>query len=61
MEDKTRRDRKFKAFLLVFFITAALLVFNRLTGEQYVDVLKWVFGLFMGGNALEHASKAIKR
>jgi len=56
-----QRNRKFKAFLLVFFITAAMLAFHRLSGEQYVDVLKWTFGLFMAGNVGEHASQAIKR
>ena len=61
MDDQIRRNRKFKAFLLVFLITTALLVFNRLTGEQYVEVIIFVFGLFMAGNGIEHASKAIKR
>ena len=59
MED--RRNRKFKAFLLVFLMVTALLAFNRLSGEQYTEMVKWIFGLFMAGNGVEHLGKAVKK
>ena len=59
MED--RRNRKFKAFLLVFLMVTALLAFNRLSGEQYTEMVKWIFGLFMAGNGVEHLGKAIDK
>ena len=59
MED--RRNRKFKAFLLVFLMITVLLAFNRLSGEQYTEMAKWVFGLFMAGNVGEHLKEAIKK
>ena len=61
METQANRNRKFKAFLLVFFTTTALLVFHRLTNEQYIDALKWIFGPYILGNLGERALKAIKR
>ena len=61
METEARRNRKFKAFLLVFFIITALRVFERLTGDQFENVLIYVFGLFMAGNGIEHASQAFKK
>jgi hypothetical protein len=48
--NQDKRNRKFRAFLLVFLFTTALLAFNRLSGEQYTEMVKWVFGLFMAGN-----------
>ncbi len=59
--DVTRRNRKYYAFLLVFFTTTALLTFHRLSGAQYIEVLAWTFGLFMAGNGIEHIGKAIDR
>ena len=60
-ENQDRRNRKFKAFILVFLMTAALLAFDRLSGGEYVEVLKWTFGLFMAGNGIEHIGKAIDK
>jgi hypothetical protein len=60
MESKARRDRKYKAYWALFLLVTVLLVFNRLTGEQYIEVLIYSFGLYMVGNVGEHLSKAIK-
>ena len=60
MNDKLRRDRKYKAFWAYFLLMTVLLVFNRLSGEQYVEVIIFGFGLYMAGNVGEHWSKAIK-
>jgi hypothetical protein len=44
MENQARRNRKYHAFLLVFFINAVLLTFHRLSGEQFVNVTMTVSG-----------------
>ena len=58
MADNTVRDRKYKTFWAVFLSSAVLLVFDKLNGAEYVQVLIFTFGLYMAGNVGEHASKA---
>jgi len=58
MEDQLRRDRKYKAFWGVFLMASVALFFDKLGGDQYVNLLWPVFGLYMAGNGWEHASKA---
>ena len=57
MEDMIRRNRKYTSFWAVFLTITVLLVWDKLTGDKYVALLWPVFGLYMGGNALEHFSK----
>ena len=58
MDDQLRRDRKYKAFWGVFLFACVALFWNKLTGSEWVTVTMSVFGLYMAGNGLEHASKA---
>lgn len=57
MEDRLRRDRKYKAFWGVFLMTSVALFFDKLNGDQFVDLVWPVFGLFMAGNVGEHWTK----
>ncbi len=57
MESKLRRDRKYKAFLIVFFIASLMLAFGKLTGDHWVYITGVVFVGYMGGNIGEHFSK----
>lgn len=52
--DKLRRDRKYKAFWGVFLMASVALFFDKLNGDQWVEILIFVFGLYMAGNVGEH-------
>ena len=54
IEDRLRRDRKYKAFWAVFLMASTMTFFDKLNGAQYVDLIIFVFGLFMAGNVGEH-------
>lgn len=54
IEDRLRRDRKYKAFWAVFLMASTMTFFGKLNGAQYVDLIIFVFGLFMAGNVGEH-------
>lgn len=58
MEDRLRRDRKYKAFWGVFLMSSVALFFDKLNGDQFVALIWPVFGLFMAGNVGEHWTKA---
>ena len=51
------RNRKYTAFWALFMTSSVLLVFDKLNGAQYVQLIVFVFGLYMGGNVGEHFSK----
>ena len=51
------KDRKYKAFWAMFLMATVVLVFDKITGAQWVESTMWIFGLFMGGNVGEHFSK----
>lgn len=53
-EDRLRRDRKYKAFWAVFLMGSTALFWDKLSGDQYVNLVWPVFGLFMAGNVGEH-------
>ena len=57
LEDRLRRDRKYKAFWAVFLMASVALFFDKLTGTEYVSLVWPVFGLFMAGNVGEHWTK----
>jgi len=54
MEDLLRRDRKYKAFWAVFLMGSVALFFDKLDGDQFVNLVWPVFGLFMAGNGFVH-------
>lgn len=51
--DRLRRDRKYKAFWAVFLMTSVALFFDKLNGPEFVQMVIFVFGLYMGGNVGE--------
>lgn len=53
-DDMLRRDRKYKAFWAVFLMASVALFWDKLSGDQYVNLVWPVFGLFMAGNAAVH-------
>jgi cell division protein FtsW (lipid II flippase) len=53
------RERKFYFALLVFITVTLLIVFDKLAGETYAEIVIWIAGLFMAGNVGEHAAKAL--
>jgi hypothetical protein len=44
------RSSKFIAFLISFGVVSVALAFAKLTGEEYVDVSKFIVGAFILGN-----------
>ena len=54
MDDTIRRDRKYKAYWAVFLSNIVLLVWGKLTSDNYVELLIFTFGLYMAGNVGEH-------
>jgi len=55
--NKTARDRKYKVFWGAFIITTILLVFQKITGDQWVAMAGTEFMAYMAGNVGAHFSK----
>lgn len=47
-----RGYRKFTVAVGVIVISTGLIIFHRLTGAEYVQLVSWVSGLFFGANSL---------
>ena len=60
MDDRLRRDRKYKSFWGVFLFGTVAMFFDKLTGADWVEVTIYVFGLYMLGNGVEHGAAAWK-
>ena len=58
LDQKVRRDRKYRAFWAAFLSAVILVAFDKLNGDQFVELLTYVFGLYMVGNVGEHWTKA---
>lgn len=56
IDDRLRRDRKYKAFWGVFLMATFLGVVDKLSTE-YVTLITAVYGLYMAGNVGEHWTK----
>lgn len=54
LQTAVEENRKFTVFCIVFGSTVALLLFGRITGDNFVDISIAVVGLFMAGNVGEH-------
>ena len=57
LDDRLRRDRKYKAFWGVFLMSSVMVFVDKLSGAEYVQLLTFVFGLYMAGNVGEHWTK----
>jgi predicted phosphoadenosine phosphosulfate sulfurtransferase len=56
---KPRTSRKFMLAVGCIAIATGLLLYKSIDGGQWVDVVKWVTGLYMAGNVGEkYAGKA---
>lgn len=51
--------RKFTIAVGVIVISTGLIVFHRLTGAEYVQLIIWVTGLFFGANSLSAAGTKV--
>lgn len=50
-------NRKFTVFCIVFISTVALLLFDKLSGDNFKDITIAIVGLFMAGNVGEHFAR----
>lgn len=48
--NKVARDRKYKVFWGAFIVTAILLFFDKITGDQWVTMSSVEFMTYMAGN-----------
>ena len=54
---KPRTSRKFMLAVGCIAIGTGLLLYTSIDGAQWVDVVKWVTGLYMAGNVGEKYAK----
>lgn len=57
---KPHTSRKFMLAIGCIAIATGLLLYNSVDGAQWVDVVKWVTGLYMAGNVGEKVAKKLK-
>lgn len=50
-------SRKFLLAVAVILIGTAMAGFERLTGDQLIDLLKWVSGMYFGFNVTQKVSE----
>ena len=55
------KSRKLWVAMGLFVVSTCLLVLAYVENQQWIDMAKWVFGIYAGGNVGEHAADAIKR
>lgn len=53
-EETLRRDRKYKAYWGTFLLASVALFWDKLSGDQYVNLIIFIYGLYVGGNVGEH-------
>jgi hypothetical protein len=49
--------RKVVCFVLLLLALSLLTAFDRVTGQQFVDVVPWLFAILAGGNVMEYFGK----
>jgi hypothetical protein len=57
-ESRLSGNRKFIAFWVAFASSILLLLFEKIDGDQYVDMQVVLFGLYMAGNVGEYAARS---
>ena len=49
-------------FALILMVGASIFLgIEKIDSAQWVDFMKWIFGIYAGGNAAEHISGAFKK
>lgn len=59
--DTLRRERKYTTFWGVFLFASVALFFDKLNGDQWVELLIFIFGLYMAGNVGEHYTRKAQK
>ncbi len=49
--------RKLFFAIILMVIASGLLGFDKLNSIQWVDFMKWIFGIYAVGNGVEHIAK----
>jgi type IV secretory pathway VirB2 component (pilin) len=53
--------RKLFFAIILMIIASVMTWFSKLESIQWIDFMKWIFGIYAGGNVTEHIAKAIKK
>ena len=53
--------RKLFFAIILLLIASVMTWFDKIESIQWVDFMKWIFGIYAGGNSLEHISKRLKK
>lgn len=54
------KSRKFWLMMLLFVTATLMFYLYRLESGEWVEFVKWIFGIYAVGNVGEHVSKNIK-
>jgi hypothetical protein len=61
MSDQRFRSRKFMLAMLSFVMSSAWLALGMIDALQWVDITKWVLGLYLAGNVGDTAAERLAR
>jgi hypothetical protein len=53
--------RKLFFAIILLLISSVMIWFDKIDSTQWIDFMKWIFGIYAGGNVTEHIAKAIKK
>jgi len=53
--------RKLFFAIVLLTIASTMLWFNKVDSIQWIDFMKWIFGIYASGNVTEHIAKAIRK
>lgn len=49
-------------FAIVLLLIATIMVWEvKIDSAQWIDFMKWIFGIYASGNVTEHIAKSIKK
>lgn len=51
--------RKLLFALILMLVASGFVWYDKINGQQWIDFMKWIFGIYAGGNIGEHFSKMI--
>ena len=53
--------RKLFFAIVLLLISSVMVWFAKIDSIQWIDFMKWIFGIYASGNVTEHIAKAIKK